>query len=150
MDMKLRIIIIVFTVIIVFYFFHFLFKIMQKKEHFSTNYYDQIEKYEDAPPEKEYDKRIFLLNEIDKLEITDSKVKSNVMESVFSDGKLKDMTPSEQSAEIKAIYEKQKTNAAANTDTTTSNTAPQQILLQIQQILLQIQQLLLQTQLQIQ
>lgn len=116
MDTKLKIIILVFTVIVVFYVFQFIFQMMQKKEHFSANYYDDVEGYEDAPNEKEkfeakdeeYDLRISLLNEIDKLEITDNKVKGSVMESVFSEvsmKKMKSMSLEKRKEEVRNIYQ---------------------------------------------
>jgi hypothetical protein len=110
MDMRLKIIIVVFAVVVVFYFFQLVFGMMKKKEHFSSHYYDDVETYEDAPKEKteEYDLRIALLNEIDKLDISDSKVKGSVMESVFSDAtmkKLKDMPKDKRKEEVKNIYQ---------------------------------------------
>ena len=108
--MRMRIIIVVFTVILVFYLFQFVFNMLKKKEHFSTKYYDDVEEYQDAPKstEDEYDMRISLLNEIDKLEIADSKLKGSIMESVFSDvtmKKLKDLSKEARTQEVKNIYQ---------------------------------------------
>lgn len=131
MDTKMKIIILVFTVVVVFYLFQFIFKMMQKKEHFSANYYDDVEGFEDAPEkekyeskDEEYDLRISLLNEIDKLEITNNKVKGSVMESVFSEvsmTKMKSMSPEKRKEEIRNIYQ-----AAVNqaSPAVTQETAP--------------------------
>ena len=114
MDMRLKIIVVVFAIVGVFYFVQFVFGLMgKKKEHFTSDYYDEVENYEDAPKpaaakEEEYDMRIALLEEIDKLPITDSKVKGSVMEAVFSDvsmNKLKDMSKEKRKEEIKTIYQ---------------------------------------------
>ncbi len=83
--MKTRIIIGVFVVVAVFYFAQLLVNFMSKKEHFSTSYFDDVERYEDAPPPKtednSYKLRIFLLDEIDKLGESEKSVKGNIMET---------------------------------------------------------------------
>ncbi len=121
LDMRLRIIIVVFAVVVLFYFFQFILNTMQKKEHFSSHYYDDVEHYED-PKKDDYDLRLELLNEIDNLNITDSKLKASVMELVFSDisqKKFRELKEnnnladfkSEAGKEIKNIYQ-----AALNND----------------------------------
>jgi hypothetical protein len=119
MDLKLRIIIAFFSAIALFYICQFIISYMNKKEHFSSRYYDDVEKYEDAPSNgggktnisdapKElpnepvdkadtktdnYDLRILLLKKIDKLNITDSKVKASLMEKLFADESMKELKP---------------------------------------------------------
>ena len=46
MDLKLRIIIAFFSAIALFYICQFIISYMSKKEHFSSRYYDDVEKYE--------------------------------------------------------------------------------------------------------
>jgi nucleoside-diphosphate kinase len=93
MDMRLRIIIIVFVVVVIFYFFQLILGYMNKKEHFTSHYFDDVEKYENAPnvsqekpveSTKPYELRIFLLDEIEKLNISDKSIKGNIMEKTFS------------------------------------------------------------------
>lgn len=137
METKIKIIILVFTVIVVFYLFQFIFKMMQKKEHFSASYYDDVEGYEDAPEkekyeskDEEYDLRISLLNEIDKLEITNNKVKGSVMESVFSEvsmKKMKSMSAEKRKEEVRNIYQAAMNEATA---TVVAQEAPPPIVIQ--------------------
>lgn len=116
MDLKLRIIIAFFSAIALFYICQFIISYMSKKEHFSSRYYDDVEKYEDAPTGRSdisdapkelpnesvdkvdtktdnYDLRILLLKKIDKLNITDSKVKASLMEKLFTDESMKELKP---------------------------------------------------------
>ena len=117
--MKTRIIIGVFVVVAVFYFAQLLVNFMSKKEHFSTSYFDDVERYEDAPPPKaednSYKLRIFLLDEIDKLGVSDKSVKGNIMETLFSESKMKELeskTKEERIAIVKKVYEDAKPAAA--------------------------------------
>ena len=118
MDTRLKIIITVFAIIVVFYFFQFLFGYMKKKEHFTSSYYDDVEHYEnsdkvhqetDNDNEKEkYELRIFLLDEIDKLNITDKIVKGNIMETLFSDtsmDNLSKMSKEKRIEQVKNVYQ---------------------------------------------
>lgn len=125
MDLKLRIIIAFFSVIALFYICQFIISFMSKKEHFSSRYYDDVEKYEDAPEASKskisdapnesrdvgsksdstdnYDLRIFLLQQIDTLNITDSKVKASLMEKLFTPESMKDLKPMSNEQRIKKV-----------------------------------------------
>jgi len=129
MDLKLRIIIAFFSVIALFYICQFIISYMSKKEHFSSRYYDDVEKYEDAPvadksadkskisdaPNESrdasnksdstdnYDLRIFLLKQIDTLNITDSKVKASVMEKLFTPDSMKELKSMSNEQRIKKV-----------------------------------------------
>lgn len=91
MDMRLKIICAVFAVIVIFYLIQMVTGFMNKKEHFSGSYYDDVERYEDAPPTKPYELRIFILDEIEKLNINDKNLKGNVMETLFSETVMNDL-----------------------------------------------------------
>lgn len=119
MDMRLRIIIIVFVVVVVFYFFQLIFGYMNKKEHFTSHYFDDVERYENAPTvtqesersenTKPYELRIFLLDEIDKLNISDKTIKGNVMETLFSESSMNElikMTKEDRIKKVKEVYDK--------------------------------------------
>ena len=127
--MRLRIIIVVFVVVVVFYFFQFILNTMQKKEHFSSHYYDEVETYED-PKKDDYDLRLELLNEIDNLNITDSKLKASVMELVFSDisqKKFKELKENKSLADFKTEAAKEIKNiyqAALNNGKTVTQELP--------------------------
>jgi len=125
MDLKLRIIIAFFSVIALFYICQFIISYMSKKEHFSSRYYDDVEKYEDAPTsagasagksnisEKpnesadaktdNYDLRIFLLKQIDTLNITDSTVKTDLMQKLFTDDSMKQLKPMSNEQRIQKV-----------------------------------------------
>lgn len=126
MDLKLRIIIAFFSVIALFYICQFIISFMSKKEHFSSRYYDDVEKYEDAPASGKskisdapnesresgdkktdstdnYDLRIFLLQQIDTLNITDSKIKASLMEKLFTPESMKELKPMSNEQRIKKV-----------------------------------------------
>jgi hypothetical protein len=180
MDMRLKVIITVFAIVGVFYFFQFIFQYMnKKKEHFTSSYYDDVERYEDAPVKnnfalpslpspsatsslskppasdtssaentshvpvitqtsplsvapavngemstekekeaKSYELRILLLEEIDKLQITDKTIKGNVMESLFSEISMKElqtMSKEQRVQKVKDIYAGASSRTAAPT-----------------------------------
>ena len=125
----MKIIIAVFLLVIVFYFLQFMLEFLKKKEHFTSSYFDDSENYEDrrsvehfeeaapkaAPkaPEsnensKPYELRIFILDEIEKLNISDKTIKGNVMEALFSETTMKEMdgmTKEQRIAKVKAVYD---------------------------------------------
>lgn len=124
MDLKLRIIIAFFSAIALFYICQFIISYMSKKEHFSSRYYDDVEKYEDAPatsriseepnettkadakPDAKsdnYDLRIFLLQQIDTLNITDSKVKASLMEKLFTPDSMSQLKPMSNEQRIQKV-----------------------------------------------
>lgn len=135
----MKIIIAVFLLVIVFYFLQFMLEFLKKKEHFSSSYFDDADddreehfvdakpvdakpvkqeavvKQEAKPPQpsdsKPYELRIFILDEIEKLNITDKTVKGNVMEALFSETAMKElegMSKDERAAKVKSIYESAK------------------------------------------
>jgi hypothetical protein len=122
MDLKLRIIIAFFSAIALFYICQFIISYMSKKEHFSSRYYDDVEKYEDAPAatsrisdepnessakadskSDNYDLRIFLLQQIDTLNITDSKVKASLMEKLFTPDSMSQLKPMSNEQRIQKV-----------------------------------------------
>jgi hypothetical protein len=137
MDARMKIIIAVFLLVIVFYFLQFMLEFLKKKEHFTSSYFDDSENYEDrrsvehfeeaapkaaeaakpaeAPkaPEssensKPYELRIFILDEIEKLNISDKTIKGNVMEALFSETTMKEMesmSKEQRIAKVKAVYD---------------------------------------------
>ena len=112
MDTKIKVIIIVFAIVIVFYVVQFLSGYMKKKEHFTSSYYDDVEHYDNPPAattgEQAYDLRLLILDEIDKLNITDKVIKGKIMETLFSDvsmNQLKGMTSDQKITYIKNVYQ---------------------------------------------
>ena len=133
----MKIIIAVFLLVIVFYFLQFMLEFLKKKEHFTSTYFDDSENYEDrrkvehfeevapkaaeaakpaaAPkaPEpsennKPYELRIFILDEIEKLNISDKTIKGNVMEALFSETMMKElegMSKEQRITKVKAVYD---------------------------------------------
>jgi hypothetical protein len=104
MDTKLKIILVIFVVLILFYLCYFMFNyyetktangsVNQKtKEAFTMeDDDDDVEHYEEPPKEKstsEYDQRVFILDEIEKLNIDDKEIKGKLMENLFSETTLK-------------------------------------------------------------
>lgn len=140
MDARMKIIIAVFLLVIVFYFLQFMLEFVKKKEHFTSSYFDDAENYEDKrrvehfaedapkapaasapkPPEpsennKPYELRIFILDEIEKLNISDKTIKGNVMETLFSETTMKElegMTKDQRIAKVKAVYDSSKKTEA--------------------------------------
>lgn len=129
MDTKMKIIFAVFVLVIIFYFMQFMLEFMKKKEHFSNRYFDDVEHYEDAPSKpaatpdvmKPYEVRLFLLDEIDKLNITDKSAKGALMETLFSEATMKEfdnLSDSKESrdklsAKVKSVYESVKAPSVA-------------------------------------
>ena len=115
--MRLKIIIIVFVIVVIFYIFQFVYGYMNKKEHFTSAYYDDAEHYEDSPnktDQQPYELRIFILDEIDKLNITDKNLKGNVMESLFSESSMKElegMTKEQRVQKIKNVSQSAANNS---------------------------------------
>lgn len=130
MDTKMKIVFAVFVLVIVFYVFQFIFDYMKKKEHFTSHYFDDVEHYNDAPPKeadkkpvepkkevvmpetpaetKPYELRIFVLDEIEKLNITDKAVKGAVMETLFSESSMKElesMSKEQRIAKVKSVHD---------------------------------------------
>lgn len=135
MDARMKIIIAVFLLAIVFYFLQFMLEFIKKKEHFTSSYFDDVEEsssersrlrehFEDAkaaPKEapadnKPYELRIFILDEIEKLNIADKTIKGNVMEALFSETAMKElegMTKDQRVAKVKSVYDGAKGAAPA-------------------------------------
>lgn len=97
MDMKYKIIIVVFVAIVFLYVGHFVINYMNKntrKETFIDD--DDVEHYEEPSPkstpkpnntssESKYDMRVLVLDDIEKLNITDKEIKGKLMQNIFGD-----------------------------------------------------------------
>lgn len=126
MDMKFKIIIVIFVAIAFMYIGHFIINYMggKTKQESVTEEFNDVEHYEEpAPPEPKniasttssatssastspmkYDQRILILDDIEKLDIPNKEIKGKLMEKLFDDSVLKDiseMSASERSAFIK-------------------------------------------------
>jgi len=103
MDTKYKIIIVVFILIALLYAGHFIINSMnsnKKKEGF-TLFDDDVEHYEEPPKttikksstttseETKYDLRVLILDDIEKLQITDKDLKGKLMEIMFNEDTLK-------------------------------------------------------------
>jgi len=118
MDMRLKIIVVVFVVIAILYGIHFMLTYMgKKKETFVDDLMeDDVEHYEDvSKPTKEsdpkaqeskYAQRILVLDDIEKLHITDKEVKGKLIEYVFMDTVFDDLTKKTSSERYDAIEKK--------------------------------------------
>ena len=124
MDMKIKIIIVIFVAIAFLYVGHFIINYMAKttkQEGFMERFNDieDVEHYEEPQelPKKatgktqgssKYDQRILVLDDIEKIKITDKDLKGKLMEILFDDEMLKqisDMSASERLTYIKKKYE---------------------------------------------
>ena len=116
MDMKIKIIIVIFVAIAFMYVGHFIINYMStktKQESVSEEFND-IEHYEEpvqseskesssSSPGK-YDQRILILDDIEKLDISNKDIKGKLMEKLFDDSAIKtisEMTASQRSTFIK-------------------------------------------------
>ena len=116
MDMKFKIIIVIFVAIAFMYIGHFMITYMggKTKQETVAEEFNDVEHYEEPSPEEpkktnqsspvKYDQRILVLDDIEKLEIKDKEVKGKLMELLFNEDNLKqvsDMSSSERSTYIK-------------------------------------------------
>lgn len=141
MDTKYKIIIVVFVAIAFLYAGHFVINYMnnsKKRETFVDD--DDVEHYEEPPKqttkpaattasaESNYDLRVLILDDIEKLHVTDKEVKGKLMEELFSKAgldKIGPMTSTDRLAYIKSEYEKLKTGGTAPSATETAAPKPQ-------------------------
>ncbi len=138
MDMKLKIIILVFIIIALLYAVYFIVNQLnensKKKETFIID--DDVEHYEDpvvkTPPEKKtvkteaesdkYDTRVLILNDIEKMDITDKEIKGKWMEYLFTSdviNKISSMANTERSIFIRSKYDLLKTGQNLTSSETT-------------------------------
>ena len=122
MDLKYKIIIVIFIVLLFLYASYFLFNYYNTKatkktqEAFTIEDDDDVEHYEEPPvstkkkvdPPSEYDQRVFILDEIEKLNIDDKEIKGKLMETLFSEAtltKMNGMTTKAKNIFIKKEYD---------------------------------------------
>ena len=136
MDTKLKIILVIFVVLILFYLCYFIFNyyesktinsVKKTKEAFTLEDDDDVEHYEEpqattTTKEKssasEYDQRVFILDEIEKLNIDDKEIKGKLMESLFSEASLKKLET--MSSKDKRDFIKKEHDTLTAVDTTTA------------------------------
>lgn len=132
MDMKFKIIILVFVVIALLYAVHFMLTQLNAKTTKTETFIidDDVEHYEDpvktdAPvkpkPEtrsdktqEKYNTRVLILDDIEKMDITDKEIKGKLMEYLFtpeSVSKIDSMSNTERSIFIQSKYDLLKTGA---------------------------------------
>jgi hypothetical protein len=112
MDLKLKIILVIFVALAFMYLGHFIINYMSNKtkQESVTEEFNDVEHY-DEPSNQEttakssnlkYDQRILILDDIEKLAITNKEVKGKLMEKLFEDSVIK--TISEMSSSERALF----------------------------------------------
>jgi hypoxanthine phosphoribosyltransferase len=119
MDLRFKVVIIVFVVIAILYSIYFVMTYMgKKKETFVDTFEeDDVEHYEDLSkpnpstkvnPEAKYDQRILILDDIEKLHISSKDVKGKLMEVLFDEDVLKQISSLSSAGRFDFIQKKYK------------------------------------------
>lgn len=113
--MKYKIIIVVFLLILFLYAGHFVITYLNNNKTKESFIDDDIEHYEDSTPkttpkvtttETKYDLRILILDDIEKLNISDKEVKGKLMQTIFADDEFMKSLESKSTKRFELIQEK--------------------------------------------